>query len=103
MQRLRFEKFEYYFGQRREVFYAMADNVGIRRLHGQFALNLEPEQVKKYGAKQTIKELVNAYEYSVISGEVNKKRVEAAAAKYDSESRAKGPVLFDHIVEKAGQ
>jgi hypothetical protein len=66
-------------------------------------LNLEPEQVKKYGAKQTIKELVNAYEYSVISGEVNKKRVEAAAAKYDSESRAKGPVLFDHIVEKAGQ
>lgn len=101
VERVKFEKYDYYFGQRREVFYAMPDNVGIRRLHGQIALNLEPDKVKKYGAKHTIQELVNAFEWGMQCGELSKQRIEAAALKYDTESKTKGPALYEHIQRNA--
>jgi len=98
MTRLKADRYEFYFKERREVFYAIKDSQGIYRLHGQIALNLEPEKVAKYGPKHTVIELISAFEYSMKVDEISRKRVMEAVDKYNSESDAKGPILYDHIV-----
>ena len=98
MTRLKTDRYDFYFKERREVFYAMKDNLGIYRLHGQIGLNLEPEKVAKYGPKHTVIELIRAFEYSMKVNEINRSRVMAAVDKYNRESDAKGPILYDHIM-----
>jgi hypothetical protein len=44
------QRYDFYFKDRREVFYAISECQGIWSLHRQLEMNREPETVAKYGA-----------------------------------------------------
>jgi len=100
VQRVKFDKYDFYYGQRRELFYAMRDNVGIYQLHAQYALILRPESIAKYGAKHCVEELVSACEWSMKSGWLSKKRLETIVAKYNAQSDAEMEDLYQHIMTR---
>ena len=82
IKRFKLEKYDYYYGQRREVFYAMKDNLGLWRLRSQVALMVSDEQVAKYGAKNATEEIIKIIEYLVLVKDIDGERIKAAEDKY---------------------
>jgi hypothetical protein len=99
VEKIKFEKFDYYFGQRREVFYEISENVGIRSLYGQFELILQKGRAGKSKPVATVKELANAVEYSIKLREVDGARIEFISREHDEESRNKGMALEEFLRE----
>ncbi len=78
------QRYDFYFKDRREVFYAIPKAHGIWSLHGQLSLNREPETVAKYGALHCVSEMIATFDFAMKEGEVDNERIDRAEKKcYD--------------------
>jgi hypothetical protein len=97
VKRMPTQRYDYYFKDRREVFYEIPDYHGIWALHGQLGLNREPEAVAKYGAKHAVGEMLSAFEFAMNEGEVDKEFIEAVQKRQLAKADEQGGRLMDHI------
>jgi len=97
LKRMPTQRYDYYFKDRREVFYAIPDYHGVWALHAQLGLNREPETIAKYGAKHAVGEMLSAFEFAMAEGEVDKELIEMAQKKHLAKADEQGGRLMDHI------
>lgn len=91
------QRYDFYFKDRREVFYAIPKAQGIWSLHAQLALNREPETVAKYGEVHSVKEMIVAFEFAMNESEVDKKRIDRAEKRCYDKADEQGDRLLAHI------
>ena len=97
VKRMPTQRYDYYFKDRREVFYAIPDYHGVWALHAQLALNRETEAISKYGARHAVGEMLSAFEFSMSEGEVDKELIEAVQKRQLEKADEQGGRLIDHI------
>jgi hypothetical protein len=97
LKRLPTQRYDYYFKDRREVFYAIPDYHAVWALHAQLGLNREPEAIAKYGAKHAVGEMLSAFEFAMAEGEVDKKLIETAQKKHRAKADEQSERLMNHI------
>lgn len=96
------QRYDFYFKDRREVFYAIRKAHGIWSLHSQLSLNRESEAVAKYGAVHCVKEMLAAFEFAMNEGEVDKERVDSAEKQCYDKADEQGGRLMEHIRKNSG-
>jgi hypothetical protein len=97
LKRMPTQRYDYYFRDRREAFYAIPDYHGVWGLHAQLGLNREPEAIAKYGPRHAIGEMLSAFEFAMSEGEVDKELIEAVQRKQLAKADEQGDRLMDHI------
>ena len=97
VKRMPTQRYDYYFKDRREVFYAIPDYHGVWALHAQLGLNREPEAIAKYGAKHAVGEMLSAFEFAMNEGEVDKELIETVQKNQLAKADEQGSRLMDHI------
>jgi hypothetical protein len=91
------QRYDFYFKDRREVFYAIPKAQGIWGLHAQLLLNREPETEAKYGAVHCVREMIAAFDFAMSEREVDKERIERAEKKCYDKADEQGDRLIAHI------
>ena len=99
VRRMTFQRYDFYFNDRREVFYTIPLNKGLWTLRAQIELNREPDTVKRNGAKHALDEIINAFEFSMNEGEVDSELIKSAEAKHNKKADEQGGRLYDHIMK----
>lgn len=89
--------YDFFFKDRREVFYAIPECQGIWSLHRQLEMNREPETVAKYGARHSVKEMIHAFEFAMNEGEVDNKYIELNEKKCYHKADGQSDRLIAHI------
>jgi hypothetical protein len=97
VKRLPTQRYDYYFKDRREVFYAIPDYHAIWALHAQLQLNREPEVLAKYGARHAVGEMLSAFEFAMNEEEVNKELIEEIRKEKLAKADEQGDRLIEHI------
>jgi len=91
------QRYDFYFKDRREVFYAIPKAQGIWSLHTQLSLNREPATEAKYGAVHCVKEMIAVFDFAMNEREVDTERIERAEKRCSDKADEQSDRLIAHI------
>jgi hypothetical protein len=97
IRRMRFEVFDYYYGQHREAFYSIPRHAEIRSVYSQFELLLQDARQGKVGPSATMRELKEAIDYSIDCGGLDGERLKAIADTYKEEIGKHTGTFIDYL------
>src|ERR1017187_6788822 len=97
IKRFPIQRYDFFFRERREVFYAIPESQGIWSLHRQLEINREPETVAKYGTQHSVSEMIHAFEFAMDEGKVDKELIELNEKKCYDKADEQGDRLIAHI------